>query len=247
MKTARWVLASLLLTLAAAPAWATDQFARVNEVMLSYGGDSTKQLIEIEDMGGDTFDGGGYVLFVYEANGVDQAQFQTLPLTAGTTRVTFATPSAVSQFGLVPTTNPPDIIINLANQLPAAGTACFRKQGVDLHCLSWGAVTAPRTAPTNGIVAGPAPTDNMSLQRQTTGNCAGIGAPTPDAANATLTCVDPPGMSGTDGGMGSGSNGGGGGGDCSASAGGSWFGFVATASLFGYARVRRGRGRRRIA
>ena len=218
----------------------------MNEVLLSFGGDNTKQMIEIEDTVNEAFAGGGYTLFVYEANGVDQAHFQTLALNPGTMRITLATPTAYTQFGLATNASPPNVVLNLGGALPAAGTACFRKQGVDLHCMSWGLATTPAMAPTNGRLAGPAPTDGMSLQRQATGNCAGIGAPTANATNATLACMDPPTMGGSDGGM-TGNDGGttpppsddG----CSASSGGGWFGMVATVSLFGYARARRTRRR----
>ncbi|GEM_PF-4420083 len=223
----------------------------MNEVLLSFGGDTTKQMIEIEDTVNEAFVGGGYTLFVYEANGIDQAHFQTLALNPGTMRITLATPSAYTQFGLATNNSPPNVVLNLGGALPAAGTACFRKQGTDLHCMSWGLATLPAMTPTNGRLAGPAPMDGMSLQRQTTGNCAGVGAPTANAANATLACMDPP-MGGTDSGMTG--NDGGTGGDggttpppsddgCSASSGGGWFGMVATASMLGYARARRTRRR----
>jgi hypothetical protein len=251
MKLGRRVLASLIVVGTVSPAYAIDHFARMNEVLLSFGGDATKQLIEIEDLQNESFAGGGYTLFVYEANGVDQAHFQNLILNPGVMRITIASSSAFTQFGLAVNNSPPHIIMNLSGELPANGTACFRKQGVDLHCMSWGTAVPPPTAPTNGKVAGPAPTDGMSLQRQATGNCAGIGAPTPDAVNTVLPCMDPPtpgtdaGPQPTDGGMGSdggmnppkGSDDG-----CSASGAGiGWLGLVATASFFAFAR----RSRRR--
>ncbi|MFN0249967.1 MAG: MYXO-CTERM sorting domain-containing protein [Kofleriaceae bacterium] len=183
----------------------------MNEVLLSHEGDATRQLVEIEDLGNEPF-GAGYTLFVYEADGTSQAHFQNLVVNPGTMRITIASASAYTEFGLSTTVNPPFAVTNLNGTLPAAGTACFRKSGVDLHCMSWGLVTLPTQNPTNGRLGGPAPMDNMSLQRQATGNCAGIGAPTPNAVNTVLTCMDPPmgggdagpmndgGMMGSDGG-----------------------------------------------
>ena len=246
-----WRVALSLVVLSASPAFAIDHFARVNEVLLSVGGDTTKQVLEIEDLANETFAGAGYTLFIYEANGVDQAHFQTIVLNPGVMRMTFASSSALTHFSLATSNTPPHIIVNLGGDLPAAGTACFRKQGVDLHCMSWGLVTLPAMTPTNGRLGGPAPTDGMSLQRQATGNCAGIGAPTVNAVNATLACMDPP-MSGTDGGMivDGGMMGTDGGtmpkpedDGCSAGGGTGWFGTLATLSLFGYARARRTRRR----
>lgn len=242
MNTVRRLLAASILVLSISPASANDHFARVNEVLLSFGGDNTKQFIEIEDTAAEAFSGGGYALFVYAADGSTQVHFQTLALSPGVSRVTLGTDSAFTQFGLATHTTPPELILNLGENLPANGTACFRKSGVDLHCLSWGAAAGPATAPTNGRVAGAAPMDGQSIQRQPT--CAGVGAPTPNAVNATLPCADPPmggdgGIGGDAGPMQPGSSD-----DCSASNGnGSWFGFVATASLVGYARVRRVRRR----
>lgn len=248
MHVARWVLASLVVVLAITPASANDHFARVNEVLISFGGDATKQFIEIEDTANEAFAGGGYTLFVYEANGSTQAHNQQLALSPGTMRITLATGAAFTQFGLVTKTTPPNVVLNLGENLPAAGTACFRKSGTDLHCLSWGAATAPTQVPTNGKVNGPAPMDGMSVQRQAA-NCAGNGTPTPDAVNATVPCMDPP-MSGSDAGMG-GSDGGMMGGDagmmppgddddgCSASSNGNWFGIVVALSMLGLMRRRR--------
>jgi len=240
MKIARRVLASLIAVICVSPAYANDHFARVNEVMLSFGGDATKQFVEIEDTANEAFAGGGYTLFVYAADGSTQAHNQQLALSPGTMRITLASASAFTQFGLAVKTTPPDVVLNLGDTIPTNGTACFRKSGVDLHCLSWGAATAPSQTPTNGRVAGAAPMDSMSIQRQPT--CAGVGAPTPNATNATLPCADPPmgdaGVGGDGGTMPPGGDDG-----CSASSGGNWFGFVATVSLFGYARTRRTRRR----
>ncbi len=252
MKLRRRVLASLIIVGTVSPAYAIDHFARMNEILLSYGGDATKQIVEIEDLQNESFAGGGYTLFVYEANGVDQAHFQNLILNPGVMRITLGTSSAFQQFGLSVGNTPPTIFVNLSGELPANGTACFRKQGVDLHCMSWGTATPPAQAPTNGRVAGPAPTDSMSIQRQATGNCAGIGAPTVNAVNAVLPCMDPPTNPGTDAGPQPGDAGpqpGDAGTNqpkddddgCSTSAGGGWLAMVATASLFGFAR----RARRR--
>jgi MYXO-CTERM domain-containing protein len=249
MKLARRVLASLVVVvLSVSPTFAADHLARVNEILLSHEGDATRQLVEIEDLGDEPF-GAGYTLFVYEADGSSQAHFQNLALQPGVMRITLATASAYTEFNLTTTNNPPHIVLNLNGTLPAAGTACFRKSGVDLHCMSWGLVSLPSQNPTNGRLGGPAPMDGMSLQRQATGNCAGIGAPTPNALNATLTCMDPPmgggdagpgvdaGMMGTDGGTNPppGSDD-----DCSAGGGGSWAGVgVILVGLVGIRRRRR--------
>jgi hypothetical protein len=243
MKLARRVLICLILALSVSPAFASDHFARVNEVMLSFGGDSTKQFIEIEDTQNEAFSGQGYTLFVYGADGTTQAHSQPLVMEPGTMRITIASSSAFTQFGLSIDQTPPDMTINLAAPLPPAGTACFRKIGVDLHCFSYGAVVAPTQTPANGKVAGPAPMDSMSVQRQPT--CAGVGAPTPNAANAQLQCVDPPmGDAGVGGDAGtnppSDDDG------CSVRGDGNWFGLVATVSMIGMTRVVR-RNRRRVA
>ena len=90
----------------------------------------------------------------------------------------------------------------------------------------------------NGQVSGPAPMDGQSLQRQATGNCAGIGAPTPNAPNATLTCqtqsgpdagVDPGGEDEADG-------------CCSGAGSDGWLGVVVVAGLGVMRPTRRRRG-----
>lgn len=246
MQLARRVLGALIAVVAVSPAYANDHFARVNEVMLSFGGDTSKQLLEIEDTANEAFAGGGYTLFVYEADGTTQAHNQPLALSPGTMRITLASAGAFTQFGLATKTTPPNLILNLGDTLPTAGTACFRKSGTDLHCMSWGLVTMPSQTPTNGRVAGPTVMDSMSVQRQA-GNCAGNGTPTPDAVNATVPCMDPPTMGGPD--AGPGMDGGVPGGDagttpmgsddsCSTTSRGSWFGVVAI-SLIALVRRRR--------
>jgi uncharacterized protein (TIGR03382 family) len=248
MNLARRALGALIVVLSVSPASANDHFARVNEVLISIGGDTTKQLLEIEDTANEAFSGGGYTLFVYGADGSTQVHNQVLALSPGVTRITLATSAAFTQFGLATKTTPPNLILNLGETLPAAATACFRKSGTDLHCMSWGLVTLPSQSPTNGRVGGPAPIDGMSVQRQATGNCAGNGTPTADAVNATVPCMDPPTMGGPDAGPGAdgGVTGDGGtnppmGSDdsCSASGSGSWFGVLATLGLVGLLRRRR--------
>lgn len=230
-----------ILTLAASPALANDHLARVNEVMLSYDGDASSQFVEIDDPTGEEFPDGGYGLLVYEADGVTQANYQAIAIAPGTTsRVTLATPTARTQFGLELEGGNPELVFNLGSPLPANGSACFRKQGVDLSCLTWGTANAPSAL--NNQLAGPRPADGESLQRQAAGDCAALGAPTPHATNAVLTCTpwppdddpDPDGDGDGDG-DGSGDDDDGG---CAATSG-DWFGVVATAGLVMVARARR--------
>ncbi|MBL0212669.1 MAG: hypothetical protein IPQ07_02165 [Myxococcales bacterium] len=241
MNLSRWPLvAALALTLAASPAYAVDHLARVNEVMLSNAGDPTQQFLEIEDPTGETFPS-SYSIFVYGADGTTIAHNQGIVFPSGSTmRVTLITGSARQAFGAIPiNSNPPNVVINLGGTLPAVGTACFRKAGVEQHCLSWGNAAAPSMVPVNGRVTGAAPTDGTSLQRQPT--CAAVGAPTPNAANASITC--PPPMA--DAGVDAPGGGGGGGGDdgCSAAHGAGGFGLVALVSVLAIGRRGRRRGR----
>jgi hypothetical protein len=217
------------LTLAATPALANDHLARVNEVMLSSDGDAAAQFVEIEDPAGEEFPDGGYGLFVYEADGATQAHYQAIVIAPGaTSRMTLATEAARAQFGLELEGGNPALVINLGSPLPANGTACFRKQGIDLSCLTWGAATPPIAL--NSQLAGPAPADGESLQRQAAGDCAALGAPTPHATNAVLTCAPPDDGTDPDGDGASGDDGG-----CAAVSG-TWFGVVATAGLALFAR-----------
>ncbi len=237
MKLARLV-AALVVTLGAAPAYAVDHLARVNEVMLSSAGDPTQQFLEIEDPLGETFPG-SYSIIVYNADGTTIAHNQGIVFPSGATmRVTLMSNSARLAFGSIPiNSNPPNVVINLGGTLPANGTACFRKAGVEQHCLSWGNALAPSMVPANGRVTGPAPADGQSLQRQPT--CAAVGAPTPNAANAAITCPPPMADAGVD------APGGGGGGDgddgCRATGGPAGFGLVAMVSVLAIGR----RARRR--
>lgn len=237
----RSVVAALALTLGASPAYAVDHLARVNEVMLSNAGDPTQQFLEIEDPTGETFPA-SYSVTVYGADGTTVAHNQGIVFPSGSTmRVTMISDSARQAFGAIPiNSNPPNVVINLGGTLPAVGTACFRKAGVEQHCLSWGNVMAPAATPVNGRVTGAAPTDGKSLQRQPA--CAAVGTPTPNAANAAITCPAPMSDAGVDA---PGGGGGGGGGDdgCRATNGSAGFGLVAMVAVLAIGR----RARRRSA
>lgn len=236
MRRLRRTIVVTVTLAAAAPALANDHLARVNEVMLSSDGDAAAQFVEIEDPAGEEFPDGGYGLFVYEADGVTQAHYQAIVIAPGaTSRMTLATEAARAQFGLELEGGNPELVINLGSPLPANGTACFRKQGVDLSCLTWGAATPPIAL--NSQLAGPAPADGESLQRQAAGDCTALGAPTPQATNAVLPCAPWPPDDGTDP-DGDGDPGDEGG--CSAASG-TWFGVVATAGLAMFVRAPRRR------
>jgi hypothetical protein len=89
---------------------------------------------------------------------------------------------------------------------PAAGRVCFTRLAAEepVQCIAYGC--PPPQLP--GVLSGPAPADGQSLQR--TGAALGLGAPTPNAANAVGGLPACPGGGG--GGGGGGGTGGGGGG-----------------------------------
>jgi hypothetical protein len=189
---------------------AADQTGlRMNEIMLSHNGDGTAQFLELEDTSGIAFNTAGLGIRVYDSTGA-QTGFQPMTFSGAVTRVIFASASArtPAHFDLQTTTNPPTVILNLQDILPAAGTACFRQSGVDLHCMAWGSpANHPMPDPTNGTVPGEAPMDNQSLQRQAT--CAALGPHTLGMTNAVIACpsVGPDGGVQPDAGGGGGNEG----------------------------------------
>ena len=184
----RALLATALAALVApAASSAADHLAVVNEVMLSKGGDSNAQFIELLDAAGESFPNPPYEIIVYDTNGtsvgsqgVDQSllAFKTSPVLIST---------AAADNGGVTGDAP------LTVTLPAVGQACFTgaPNQRKIHCVRWGCVATAVA----GSVAVPAPPDGQSVQRQA-GGAYQLAAPTPKAANTAGTtaaaCPPPP-------------------------------------------------------
>lgn len=161
---------------------------RINEFMLSTGGDPTAQYVELVDDVNEHFSGDAapYELVVYDAAGVKTGR-QVIPLQLlqnrnNTRPLLISTPSAAAKLGvtgeeaLVPT-------------LPRAGQACFTQDGEEkLSCVAWGCVTS-LASPGASMVA--SPPDGESAQSAHTdynilsGSVFSVGRPTPGGTNST--------------------------------------------------------------
>ena len=175
-------------TLSAAPAFASFHLNKVNEVMLSSGGDGTAQFVELFDAAAEPYPSGSgpYSLSIYDAGGTKIGSSialasASLAAVAGTRPFLVSTASADSKLSVTG-----DVVLGVT--LPANGQACFDANAAHVHCLAWGTITTPVTG-SGGNQAGASPADGSSLQRQAGGTYA-VLAPTPKAANATAAPAD---------------------------------------------------------
>jgi hypothetical protein len=168
----------------ASEAHATEQQMVVNEIMISSGGDATAQLLELRDIGDESFDNPTYAVDIFDAAGTVLGRVATPGITGGNGPrfYVLSTAAADSQLGI--TGNAP-----LTTALPRDGQACFigtadRK----IHCVAWGCVT---TKVTPATPLGASPDDTMSLQRTPSGAALTVAGPTPGADNADGLMDDP--------------------------------------------------------
>jgi hypothetical protein len=170
------VIAVLALpAVAPAGASAVHHFMKVNEVMLSQGGNPNAQFVELVDSMNESFTGGPYGLVAFDAAGT-RLGGQSLTI-AGSRNDTIPFLIATAATGLSGVEAP------LTVQLPTAGgQVCFTADSENerVHCVGWCATSPVST--TNGFQSGMAPGDGLSLQR--VGTALAVGTPTPDAANA---------------------------------------------------------------
>jgi hypothetical protein len=185
------------LLLAAGTASASDHLMRIDEVMLSTGGDPGAQFVELLDLADEPFPDAPYRVVIYNTNGtrVDAHTIGAGVLQGrnNTVRFLIATPAADAALG-----STRDETLGVA--LPSPGQACFTGGASErqISCVSWGCVASP----VGGATAVPAPPEGQSTQRQGTDSTFHLATPTPKAANAagaTGTACPPPPDSDGDG------------------------------------------------
>ena len=170
----------------------------VNEVMLSSGGNAAAQFVELLDPMDEPFPNTyvPYKLVAYDGSGV-RVGGQDLgnPFMARDNTEPFVIASDAAGLGAI---RDAPLTFGLP---PAAGRVCFTRLAAEepVNCIAYGC--PPAQLP--GVLSGPAPADGQSLQM--TGAALGLGAPTPNAANAVG------GLPACPGGGGGGGTGGGGG------------------------------------
>jgi Tol biopolymer transport system component len=171
---------------------------RVNEVMLSHGGNADAQFVELLDSADETFPSadGPYGLGVYDAsyNKVAQHNFPSDFLSSKDTTqpILISNPAADAALGVTA-----DRHTDLPLSLPTnAGRVCFTaKNGAEVvSCVAYGCVATP--LPQNTDHASVAPS-GQSIQRQGVGSATWqIANPTPKALNVSGLngdfCVPPP-------------------------------------------------------
>jgi hypothetical protein len=178
----------------AAPAGASFHFMRVNEVMLSTGGNGDAQFVELLESSDEPFPDSfaPYKIVVYGAGGnrlgahqIDQG------LLAGrdnTDPLLISTAAADSALGVTGHET-------LGVSLPATGQLCFTAGSSEspVDCVAWGCVTSKVGA----AAAVPAPPNGKSVQLQNLGSTYHLANPTPKDANVAGTtakpCPDDPG------------------------------------------------------
>ena len=192
------LMAAAFLLAGAVPAGASFHREQINEVMLSNGGDTSSQFVELKDanLGGEPFpaETGPYELVLYDAAGTrvdDQALDRTKLAAAGDGPFLVSTAAADQDFSVTG-----DDTLGLT--LPAAGgQICFTHGATEtpVSCVAWGCSTTQAHAQDEKF---PAPADGKSLQRTSSGGSQFVVAdPTPKADNATTgaspgSCTTPP-------------------------------------------------------
>ena len=173
----RYIASLIGLVIAIGPAHAADHNARISEIMLSGGGSTANQFIELRDSA-EPFPSQPYRLEVYDAAGtlVGSVSLTVPQNTAFTMLIARGTVGATA-----------DVALTVA--LPADGQACFvSTANTYIHCVAWGCVTTPINATIKSRA--PAPPDGQSAQMQI-GGLYLLATPTPDAVNATAGTSGP--------------------------------------------------------
>jgi hypothetical protein len=180
------VLTTGLLLAATSSAFAADHLMKVSEVLISQGGSTSSQFVELQDPTVESFPGNPYTIEVFNAAGASVGS-QPLTIAPSTSRFLIATAQAQIDFGVTA-----QAILTVA--LPADGQVCFTKTAGRIHCFGWGTITSSVIG-MNGTDTGPAPTDSHSVQRTASGYF--VGVPTPGAANIMPPPFDMPPDAGT--------------------------------------------------
>jgi hypothetical protein len=191
MRALRLTAVSLFVLLfSAIPAQASFHLMRVNEVMLSTGGNSGAQFVELLDPSDEPFpsSSGPYKIVVYDAAGTRlgahtistallQGRDNTQPLLISTA----AADAALGVTG--------DEVLDVA--LPSAGQLCYTAGTPEgrFSCVGWGCIATPVDSSVERV---PAPPDGQSVQRQGVSSSAfQLAQPTPKAANVAGSAGTP--------------------------------------------------------
>jgi hypothetical protein len=191
MRCAKVLLATVLGVspfLPAGSASAAFHLQSISELMLSRGGTSAAQFVELRDPGNESFPGGDYRLTAYDSGGGSGTGVLLNGGNGGTALNdwTVVSPAAAAQ-GL--TGNQTDDL----GLDPVNGQVCFQQSGTAIACVNWGTIASqvPGSSKTNHV---PTPGDGQAVAL-----CSGsyvITTPTPGAANA---CPAPGGGGGAGG------------------------------------------------
>jgi hypothetical protein len=175
------LIAFVLLLAVPAPAGASDHRMRIDEVMLSSGGDSNARFVELNDSVDEPFPDPPYRVVVYDTNGA-RTGAHTIAAQLGNRDNTkpFLIATAAADAALGSTRDE-----TLAVALPSPGQACFTAGDSErkISCVAWGCVASPLAEATRV----PAPPDGQSVQRQGESATFHLAAPTPKAANSAGT------------------------------------------------------------
>ena len=169
---------------ATATAQATEQQMVVNEILISANTDPGAQLLELRDIGDETFDNPTYSVDVFDTEAAKLGRIDVPGLMGGNGPRFYVLSTAKADTALSITGNGP-----LTTPLPVDGQACFIGTNERLiHCVAWGCVT---TKVTPATPLGASPPNGESLQRTPTGAALTIAAPTPAADNMDGIMDDP--------------------------------------------------------
>jgi hypothetical protein len=190
MRTIRIITAAVFVVLlGAVPAQASFHLMRVNEVMLSTGGNAGAQFVELIDPVDEPFPSGAgpYKVVVYDASGARlgahtistallQGRDNTQPLLISTA----ASDAALGVTG--------DESLDVA--LPATGQLCYTAGSSEsaVDCVAWGCIATPAASPLTRV---PVPPDGQSVQLQTASGAWQLAQPTPKAQNVAGSSAEP--------------------------------------------------------
>jgi len=169
---------------ATASAHATEQQMVVNEILISTNNDPDAQLLELRDIGDETFDNPTYFVDLFDTDAAKLGRIDTPGIMGGNGPRFYVLSTAKADTALSITGD-----ARLTTPLPVDGQACFIGTNERLiHCVAWGCVN---TKVTPATPLGASPPDGMSLQRTPTGAALTLAAPTPAADNADGLMPDP--------------------------------------------------------
>jgi hypothetical protein len=183
-------VAVLALLFSAVPAQASFHLMRVNEVMLSTGGNTGAQFVELIDSSDEPFPSGSgpYKVVVYDANGTKVgAHTISTALLQGrdnTQPLLISTPAADAALGVTG-----DEALDVA--LPSTGQLCYTAGSSEapIDCVAWGCIVTPVASSAERV---PAPPDGESVQRQGVGSSTfQLAQPTPKAQNVAGSTAQP--------------------------------------------------------